>query len=192
MFKEPAGTLTIKKFLIVYKREYLQIMRITMPQKSPPLNEVTAARLCSLGAQMAQRRKALGVSATVAAEAAGMSRVTLHRIEKGEPSVTMGAWSNALASLGMQLQLQFQDNEATQTIPTERSGWWPVRIALADYPQLKALAWQVHGTDHLTPVEAFDIYERNARHMDISSMGSQEQKLLQALQQAFGKRSSHV
>lgn len=121
-----------------------------------------------------------------------MSRVTLHRIEKGEPSVTMGAWSNALASLGMQLQPQFQDHEATQTQPTERSGWWPVRIALADYPQLKALAWQVHGSDHLTPVEAFDIYERNARHMDISSMGSQEQALWQALQQAFGKRSSHV
>jgi len=39
---------------------------------------------------LAEKRKALRVSATVAAEAAGMSRVTLHRIEKGEPSVTMG------------------------------------------------------------------------------------------------------
>ena len=65
-------------------------------------------------------------------------------------------------------------------------------IKLADYPQLKALAWQVHGTDHLTPVEAFDIYERNARHMDMPSMDTQEQALWQALQQAFGKRSSHV
>jgi hypothetical protein len=33
-----------------------------------------------------------------------MSRVTLHRIEKGEPSVTMGAWCNALAALGLALQ----------------------------------------------------------------------------------------
>ena len=138
-------------------------MRITMPKKSPPLNEFTAAKLQSLGAQMAARRKALGVSATVAAEAAGMSRVTLYRIEKGEPSVTMGAWCNAIAALGVKLQLQ--DHEAAQPATTERPGWWPVRIALADYPQLKALAWQVHGTDHLTPVEAFDIYERNARHM---------------------------
>ena len=30
-----------------------------------------------------------------------MSRVTLHRIEKGEASVTMGAWCGALAALGM-------------------------------------------------------------------------------------------
>jgi hypothetical protein len=71
-------------------------------------------------------------------------------------------------------------------------GWWPVRIALADYPQLKSLAWQVHGTDHLTPVEAFDIYERNARHLDSTNLTEQEQTLWQALQQAFGKRAAHV
>ena len=139
---------------------------------------------------MAERRKALRVSATVAAEAAGMSRVTLHRIEKGEPSVTMGAWANAIAALGLQLQLQEQ--ATPQTRSTERSGWWPVRIALADYPQLKALAWQVHGTEHLTPVEAFDIYERNARHMDMPNLDTQEKALWQALQQAFGKRAAHV
>ncbi len=161
-----------------------------MPKKSPPLNEIANAKLCSLGAQVAERRKALGVSATVAAEAAGLSRVTLHRIEKGEPSVTMGAWSNAIAALGMQLQLQA--SEAVEATPNMQSGWWPVRIALADYPQLKALAWQVHGTDHLTPVEAFDIYERNARHMDMRNMNTQEQALWQALQQGFGKRAAHV
>jgi transcriptional regulator with XRE-family HTH domain len=161
-----------------------------MPQQSPPINEFNAANLSSLGAQMAERRKALRVSATVAAEAAGMSRVTLHRIEKGEPSVTMGAWANAIAALGLQLQLQEQ--ATPQTRSTERSGWWPVRIALADYPQLKALAWQVHGTEHLTPVEAFDIYERNARHMDMPNLDTQEKALWQALQQAFGKRAAHV
>ena len=161
-----------------------------MPQKSPPLSEFTAAKLQTLGAQMARQRKALGVSATVAAEAAGMSRITLHRIEKGEPSVTMGAWCNAIAALGMELQLQ--SHEAAQPAAAAQPGWWPVRVALADYPQLKALAWQVHGADHLTPVEAFDIYERNARHMDMASMSSQELALWQALQQAFGKRAAHV
>ena len=43
-------------------------------------------RLQELGAQIRARRKALGVSATAAAESAGMSRVTLHRIEKGAPT----------------------------------------------------------------------------------------------------------
>ncbi len=161
-----------------------------MPEKSPLVSESTAAKLQSLGACITERRKALRVSATVAAEAAGVSRVTLHRIEKGEPSVTMGAWSNAIAALGMQLQLQ--NNDTAKSAPTDRTGWWPVSIALADYPQLKSLAWQVQGTDHLTPVEAFDIYERNARHLNLPTLTAQEQALWLALQQAFGKRAVHV
>ena len=67
-----------------------------------------------------------------------------------------------------------------------------MRIALSDYPQLKALAWQVQGTDYLTPVEAFGIYERNARHLDKSALTQQEQALWDTLQQAFGKPSTHV
>lgn len=163
-----------------------------MPKKSPPPTELTVAKLRSMGARLTERRKALRVSATVAAEAAGMSRVTLHRIEKGEPSVTVGAWSNAISALGMELQVQLQGQEAAKATPADLSGWWPVRISLADYPQLKALAWQVQGTDYLTPVEALDIYERNARHLDLSNMAEQEQALWQALQQAFGKRAAHV
>ncbi len=163
-----------------------------MPKKSPPLTGPTAAKLEALGMRLAERRKALRVSATVAAEAAGMSRVTLHRIENGEPSVTMGAWCNAAAALGLQLELQPTGQEAAKPLPEGQPGWWPVRIALADYPQLKALAWHVQGTDHLTPLEALDIYERNDRHLNLPTMTAQEQALWQALQDAFGKRAAHV
>jgi transcriptional regulator with XRE-family HTH domain len=134
--------------------------------------------LRALGEQIRARRKALKASATVAAEAAGMSRVTLHRIEKGEPSVAMGAWANAMAALGMGLQARATD-EAPSTVrsaaPTaDLANWIPVRIRLADYPQLKALAWQVHGTDALSPTEALGIYERNARHLDAAAMQPEE------------------
>lgn len=37
------------------------------------------------------------------AEAAGISRVTLHRIEKGTPSVTVGALMNVLDALDQAL-----------------------------------------------------------------------------------------
>lgn len=188
------GSTTEETFLIIDKTSVLKIMRNNMPKSSPPLTELNAGKLQGLGARVAAKRKSLGVSATVAAEAAGMSRVTLHRIEKGEPSVTMGAWSNAISALGMQIQLQDDDQQQKTATPPpqDRSGWWPVRIALADYPHLKALAWHVQGTDHLTPVEAFDIYERNARHLDPHAMTEQEQALWQALQQAFGKRAAYV
>jgi hypothetical protein len=64
--------------------------------------------------------------------------------------------------------------------------------ALADYPQLKALAWQVQGADQLTPVEVHDIYERNARHINEAAMSVDEQALRQALQEAFGKKLEYV
>ena len=72
-----------------------------MPSPAPITPEHCAAQLQALGAQIRAQRKALRLSATVTAEAAGLSRVTLHRIEKGEPSVTMGAWCNALAALAL-------------------------------------------------------------------------------------------
>ena len=75
-----------------------------MPAKSRLTTDASAAQLQALGAQIRSQRKALRLSATVTAEAAGVSRVTLHRIEKGEPSVTIGAWCSAMAALGMELQ----------------------------------------------------------------------------------------
>jgi transcriptional regulator with XRE-family HTH domain len=158
-----------------------------MTSKSPSTDLHCATQLQALGAQIRAQRKALRLSATVTAEAAGVSRVTLHRIEKGEASVTIGAWCNALVSLGLSLQARSAtdaraDNDGQRT---DRVGWIPARVALADYPQLRSLAWQVHGTDTLTPIEALGIYERNARHLDLQAMSADEQALLQALRLAL-------
>jgi hypothetical protein len=51
------------------------------------------------------------------------------------------------------------------------------------------LAWQVHGTDELTPREALGIYERNARHLDMKAMEPGERELLDALRLALGQDS---
>ena len=149
-----------------------------------------AAQLQALGQQLRARRKALRVSSTAAAEAAGMSRVTLHRIEKGEPTVAGGAWAQAMAALGMVLQARNTEekptNDANQGNPANLAEWIPVRVRLQNYPQLKALAWQVHGTDTLSPAEAWGIYERNARHLDMANMSPAELALLQALRTGLG------
>ncbi|MGE0097752.1 MAG: helix-turn-helix domain-containing protein [Hydrogenophaga sp.] len=153
-----------------------------MPAATPPITEASIAQLQSMGLQIRARRKALGVSATAAAEAAGVSRVTLHRVEKGEPSVAAGAWGNVLAALGMEWHArpigQLADVESERQ---DRKGWIPARVHLGDYPQLRALAWQVHGTETLTPMEALGIYERNARHINAQAMSAEEQDLLDAL-----------
>ncbi|TDM08923.1 MAG: XRE family transcriptional regulator [Ideonella sp. MAG2] len=158
-----------------------------MPSPAPVTSAQSVALLKQIGEQIRAQRKSLGISATVTAEAAGVSRMTLHRIERGEPSVTAGAWTNVLAALGLGLTATGpQLGAATVTTPPLEDHI-PVHIRLADYPQLKALAWQVKASERLTAAEALDIYERNARHLDASAMSPAEQALLNALRTAFGR-----
>ena len=140
--------------------------------------------LQATGAAIRARRKALGLNATATAEAAGISRVTLHRIEKGEPGVAMGAYFNVAKALGLAVGLIPERD--TQDAERTLEGWIPARIRLEDYPQLKQLAWQVHGVDALTPDEALGIYNRNWRHVDIDTLLPKEKALIDALRLALG------
>lgn len=152
-----------------------------MPARNPIISVTVSEKLIAMGKQIRAHRKALHISATTAAEAAGMSRVTLHRIENGEPSVTMGAYLNAMAALDMNFGIIKPTDFAAGDPNDDRKDLIPARIRLADYPQLKQLAWQVHGTDELTPAEALSIYERNWRHVDVHAMEPREQQLVDAL-----------
>jgi transcriptional regulator with XRE-family HTH domain len=134
-----------------------------------------------VGERLRARRKQLRVSSTVAAEAAGMSRVTLYRIERGEPSVAMGAYLNAITSLGLELDVRD---------PLERPGATaalPQTVRLDDYPQLRKLAWQLRAHQDVTAKEALDIYERNWRHLDERALTPRERKLVKLLFQSAGR-----
>lgn len=156
-----------------------------MPARAPIPDLAAVARLGTLGLDIRARRKALGVSAQAAAAAAGMSRVTWHRIEGGEPSVTMGAYLNALGALGLEIQV---GDVAAAPVGVEAPPV-PQRIRLADYPQLQRLAWHAPGLTELTPAEALGLYERNWRHLDREALDPKERALLDALtQQEAGGR----
>ncbi len=146
----------------------------------------TTDQLANFGQQIRARRKSLKVNATIVAEACDLSRVTLHRIEKGEPTVAMGAYLNVAAALGLKFDVLQITPQATEISPNEKQGWIPARVRLADYPQLKQLAWQVLGTDTLTPAEALSIYERNWRHIDEAALDARERDLIAALRLGLG------
>ncbi len=162
-----------------------------MPTKLSAISESVATRALDIGADIRARRKSLGVSATAAAEAAGMSRVTWFRIEKGTTSVTLGAYLSALQVLDLDVNIIRQPGvAATGTALPRRSASTnvsiPVRVVINDYPQLKSLAWQLHGVDDLSLREALDIYERNWRHLDEEALTAHERNLITALKQVFG------
>jgi transcriptional regulator with XRE-family HTH domain len=163
-----------------------------MPARTPIIANTTAEKLIALGKQIRAHRKALHINATTASEAAGMSRVTLYRIENGEPSVTIGAYLNAMEAQGIDFGIIKPTDLAADTLKEDRRGWIPARIHLADYPQLRQLAWQVHGTDELTPVEALSIYERNWRHVEEQTLEPRERDLIDALRIGLGERGRVV
>jgi transcriptional regulator with XRE-family HTH domain len=136
--------------------------------------------LIELGRKIRAQRKTLGVNATATAEAAGISRVTLHRLERGEPTVNMGAYASVMLALGFNLAIGTRVDET-------HAGFIPVRIHLDDYPQLKKLAWQIKADTDLTPTEALGIYERNWRHLDHLALSTSERQLIDALRLGLGK-----
>lgn len=150
-----------------------------MPAAAPANTPADRELLVLLGEKLRRAREGQKVSAVAAAEAAGISRPTLHRIERGEPSVAMGAWVTLASALG--LRLDAIDPRAPG--PTVSL---PERIRLDAYPQLKQLAWQLPGVEELGPKEALDLYERNWRHVDTRRLTPDEASLVRALAQAFG------
>ena len=161
-----------------------------MPASSPQLTEGLHDRLTRLGASLRARRRALKLTAVVVAEAAGISRVTLHRIERGEASVTMGAYMLVADVLGWEIAA----GKVGGTTPdgVAKQDEVPVRIRLADYPVLARLAWQVSADEVLTPREALDVYERNWRHVDRAELSGEEQALIDNLRKVFGDQPSVV
>lgn len=138
----------------------------------------------SLSQVILQARKALKISSVALSEIAQISRVTLHRIEKGEPSVAMGSYESVLQALGLKLSTEplRSQNKKSQTLSI------PVLISLKDYPGLKSIAWQVVGVDSVTPQEAYDIYERNKRYLDQSRLSQNELDLIKALRLVFSSQ----
>lgn len=146
-----------------------------MPARAPAVDPPAAAALAGLGARIRARRKALRVSATAAAEAAGLSRVTLHRIERGEPSVAMGAYLSVIATVGLELELVDPSMRGVQAAAP------PAKVRLADFPQLRRLAGQRGAGDEIAAAEAIELYERNWRHVDQSALETRERELVRTL-----------
>jgi transcriptional regulator with XRE-family HTH domain len=150
-----------------------------MPAATPAVAPTDQERLARLGERLRAARKRQRVTTVAAAEAAGISRVTLHRIERGEPTVAIGAWMATASALGLAFDL-LDANAAHQTSKL------PKQIRLRDYPQLKKLAWQLQGVDEISPRQALQLYERNWRHVDRPALSEDEAALIDTLSREIG------
>lgn len=122
-----------------------------------------------------------------------MSRMTLHRIERGEPSVTMGAYMNALAALGLDVEVMAPGQGTAGEPAMPASSNTPMKtVRIGDFAQLRRLAWQLPADAQLTPEEAWGTYERNWRHADPAAFEDNERQLLAELARLLNRRPLDV
>src|SRR3984885_4998610 len=74
-------------------------------RKSAPLPVPVIRALRKLGQDIRDARRRRRIPAAILAERASLSRMTLNRIEKGDPSVSMGAYATVLFVLGLSERL---------------------------------------------------------------------------------------
>lgn len=135
--------------------------------------------LRALGTRLRDARTALSVSSTSAAQSAGVSRMTWHRMESGSPSVSAGAYARALIVLGI------ANEDDAPAAPVRPAGMIPTRIRIGDWPELAALSWSMQPDTMLTPREALAVYERNGRHIDAAKLTDAERSLIDDLRDGF-------
>lgn len=73
-----------------------------MPSKKQPIFPTERTLLAEFGERLRLARLRREISAETLAERASISRMTLHRAEKGSPTVAMGTYLRILAALHLQ------------------------------------------------------------------------------------------
>ncbi len=76
-----------------------------MPKATLPTFPALARQLEFLGLRLRLARERRRLSAGLFAERMGISRETLRRLEKGDPTIAMGAYARALRVLGLERDL---------------------------------------------------------------------------------------
>lgn len=90
----------------------MHIIRYLIPAKAQPTFASEKALLVALGERLRLARLRRKLSAETVAARAGVSRMTLHRAENGDPAVTLGTYLKILGVLHMHrdLELVAQDD----------------------------------------------------------------------------------
>lgn len=161
-----------------------------MPATPAALDAPQARRLCALGERLRKARLRRHLSAAEVAARAGITRVTLHRAEAGQPAIAIGNLVKVLAILGLDEDLEGVAADAALKRSTPDETLRPRRerrIRIADYPQLRQIAWHLAPDSQVSPQEALSLYERNWRHVDADMLDAKERRLIAQLTATIGQ-----
>jgi transcriptional regulator with XRE-family HTH domain len=176
------------------------LYKIAFMPARPNLAENQRQQLAEFGERLRLARLRRRLTAQQVADSAGITRVTLHRAEAGDAAVTLGTYIKVMAAMALDtdVALLARDDTAGHLVqdaqlPARRAGTtFPRRIRLAKYPQLRSIAWGLAEDAEVGPTEAFQLYERNWRHVEMAVMEPAEKALLAKLTATIGKGVMNV
>lgn len=67
-----------------------------------------------------------------------------------------------------------------------------MQLYIAEYPQLRLIAWNRQDDDLIEEDEALALYERNWRYVDQTQLSLKEQQLIDRLVKQYGNGVFHV
>jgi transcriptional regulator with XRE-family HTH domain len=97
--------------ILVAKNQFVERILSTLARPTHTPLPAVERLLQALGENLHLARRRRGLSASLVAERAGLSRPTLRAVERGSPHVTLGAYANVLHSLGLEKDLALLGRE---------------------------------------------------------------------------------
>jgi len=95
--------------------------------------------------------------------------------------VTLGAYANVMAVLGLEIALTAFEESA------QKRSRLPARVRVGAYPELKKLAWQMKDSTELTLEEVANLYERNWKSVDKERLTAMEREFIEQLLKQLGR-----
>lgn len=169
-----------------------------MAHRPPPEHESLQAEL---GQQLRGLRLDQQRTQDQLAGHAGVSLRALQQLENGAGS-TLATCLRVLQALGklsvfdglapMTTVNPMAPQRARRTLEPVLTKRTPMPIRIANYPQLRLIAWNRREDATLDDVEALALYERNWRHVEADALEPRERRLIDRLVQTVGNGVLHV
>lgn len=99
--------------ILLTSKAIVSILSDNMSRTFRPPYPAAARQMSALGERLRLARKRRGITGVLMAERVGVSRDTLNRLEKGDPTIALGTYVRALRVLGLDkdLDLLARDDE---------------------------------------------------------------------------------
>lgn len=156
-----------------------------MPSKIADLPGHVTDVLKVIGEKIKAERKRLKLPQADTAEASGIDRRTLGRIEKGQSSVTIGAYVTVMNGLNIKLTAT-TPVDALKEEKQHREQFLPLLINLNEYRALRDCAWHITGEDFVEPSVAYRLYQERITLIDRKLLADKEIALMAALEKVYG------